>query len=404
MSPQSIAQLFAAAPHRLLFFGGVSALLLSMIWWAAWLGALRSGWWTMPLPSIPAGWAHAIGMQYMAIPLFMFGFLLTVFPRWMNLPALGFRAYLPVSGSLFVGYVAFHLGLLGYPLIVNASLLVVTIGWAIGLIVLLRLLWLDGARTYHANACWFALGMGFLGLLLVLGYQANGDARLLYGAIKLGTFGLLLPIVLSVGHRMVPFFSSLVIDNYQPFRPGWVLIVLLALSHAHMLLELVHGQRWLWLVDLPMMILGAWLSWRWGLFRTAHNRLLLVLHLSFAWFPISFALFALQSLIYCFDGSFVMGRAPVHALTIGLFGSILVAMVTRVTQGHSGRPLQMGTVPWLSFLSLQLVAVIRVLGELGSDPLLWQCIAALAWVIALLPWALRSAWIYLTPRIDGKPG
>lgn len=404
MTPQTLPQLITAAPHRLLFLGGVTALLLSMSWWAVWLGALRFGWWLMPMPSIPAGWAHAIGMQYMAVPLFMFGFLLTVFPRWMNLPALSFRAYLPVSGSLFVGYLGFHAGLLGVPMMVDASLILVTAGWGIALVILLRLLWLDGARTYHANACWFALGMGLLGLLLVLGYRASGDARMLFGAIKIGTFGLLLPIVLSVGHRMVPFFSNLVISNYRPFRPGWLLAVLLALSYAHMLLELVHGQRWLWLVDLPMALLGAWLSWRWGLFQSAQNRLLLVLHLSLVWLPVSFALYALQSLIYFLDGGFVMGRAPVHALTIGLFGSILVAMVTRVTQGHSGRPLEMGALPWLSFLLLQLVATIRVLGELGSDPLLWQSIAALAWVIALLPWALRSAWIYLTPRIDGKSG
>ena len=35
------------------------------------------------------------------------------------------------------------------------------------------------------------------------------------------------------------------------------------------------------------------------------------------------------------------GRAPAHALYIGFFGSLLVAMVTRVTQGHSGRPLEL---------------------------------------------------------------
>ena len=26
------------------------------------------------------------------------------------------------------------------------------------------------------------------------------------------------------------------------------------------------------------------------------------------------------------------------------------------------------------------------------------------WLAAFLPWVVRSAWIYLTPRADGKPG
>ena len=45
---------------------------------------------------------------------------------------------------------------------------------------------------------------------------------------------------------------------------------------------------------------------------------------------------------YAISGEFVLGRAPAHALFIGFFGSLLVAMVTRVTQGHSGRPLVLG--------------------------------------------------------------
>jgi uncharacterized protein involved in response to NO len=93
-----------------------------------------------------------------------------------------------------------------------------------------------------------------------------------------------------------------------------------------------------------------------------------------------------------------------HALAIGYFGSMLVAMVTRVTQGHSGRPMQMGAVPWVCFALLQLVVLVRIRAEFGGDVYLWLVIAAYGWLLAFLPWVLRSAWIYLTPRVDGKPG
>ena len=62
--------------------------------------------WTMPEPSIPAGWLHAFLMQYLVLPSFMFGFLLTVFPRWMGLPELNRWHYLPVGVGLFGGQVA----------------------------------------------------------------------------------------------------------------------------------------------------------------------------------------------------------------------------------------------------------------------------------------------------------
>jgi uncharacterized protein involved in response to NO len=132
--------------------------------------------------------------------------------------------------------------------------------------------------------------------------------------------------------------------------------------------------------------------------------LLAALHLAFAWLPIAFALFAVQSLVYALTGDFVLGRAPVHALTIGFFGSMLVAMVTRVTQGHSGRPLTMGPIPWLTFALLQLVVLTRIGAELASNTAPWLVVAAFGWLLAFAPWVLRSLRIYLTPRIDGRPG
>ena len=50
------------------------------------------------------------------------------------------------------------------------------------------------------------------------------------------------------------------------------------------------------------------------------------------------------------------------------------------------------------------MAVTRVVAELMPDFWAWQAAAALGWLLAFLPWALRSAWIYATPRADGRPG
>ena len=129
-----------------------------------------------------------------------------------------------------------------------------------------------------------------------------------------------------------------------------------------------------------------------------------MLFLGFAWLPLAFALYSMQSLLYAATGEFMFGRGPAHALFIGFFGSLLVAMVTRVTQGHSGRPLAMPKSGWFAFAVLQLVAVLRVLSEMLPDPGFWHVVAAVGWLLAFLPWVLRSTGIYLRPRIDGRPG
>jgi len=396
--------LIASAPHRLMFFAGASAVIVSMLWWACYLGARFAGY-AFPAPSVPVGWAHAVFTQYGMLPLFMFGFLLTVFPRWMGQPALTRRAYAPVFIGIFGGYLLSHVGLLGMKWALIAGIASMLFGWSAALIALGGVLGGNGGKDRHALSCYVALVLGACGLGAFGAFALGAPSQVALVAIKLGTFGLLLPIYFTVCHRMIPFFSASVVGaGYRVFKLVWSLALLWVLLLAHLGLELTHRDDWLWVVDAPLALffLGHWLAWQpWKCTRPG---LLAALHLAFAWLPIAFALYTAQSLIAFTGGGFLLGRAPVHALTIGFFGSMLVAMVTRVTQGHSGRPLQMGAIPWLTFALLQLVACARIYAEFAHDAPRWLVISAFGWLLAFLPWVMRSLWIFATPRIDGNPG
>ena len=405
--PATFAELpavLASAPHRLLFLAGAVAVLLGMLWWALELTWMRFGLHGWPQPSIPPGWAHAMLLQYGMFPLFMFGFLLTVFPRWLNQPALPRARYVPVAGAVFGGYVLANLGLLDLPWLLKGGFILMLAGYLSGLYTLAQVFRASRERNDHARSCLLALGLGTLGLVAFLVYLFGGPPACATLAIKLGTFGLLLPVFFSVVHRMLPFFSGNVARGYVVIRPRWSLPLVWLLLLAHLLLDWRGAPGWLWLADIPLALVFGWHALAWQPWKAMRPGVLAVLHLAFAWLPLAFVLYAVQDVIYVASGRLVLGRAPLHALAIGFFGSMLVAMVTRVTQGHSGRPLQMGAVAWLCFGLLQLVALLRMRAELGGDAYLWLVIAAYGWLLAFLPWVLRSAWIWLTPRVDGKPG
>lgn len=393
-----------AAPHRLMFFGGALAVLTSMGWWALQLAAWRFDWRGWPSPSIPPIWAHAMLTQYGMLPLFMFGFLLTVFPRWLDRPALSRAHYVPVAGTVFGGYLLAHAGLLGWPWLLDLGFVLMLAGYVTAFVILGQVLLSAAQRNVHAWSCMAALALGTLGLLTFLAYLFGAPAMAALVAIKLGTFGLLLPIYFTVSHRMVPFFSGNLAKGYVVRRPAWSIPSAWALLLAHLALELFNRNAWLWWVDAPLACLFAWHACAWQPWKAMRPGLLAVLHLSFAWLPIAFALYAVQSLWLMFGHVAMLGFAPLHVMTVGYFGSMLVAMVTRVTHGHSGRPLQMTAIPWLCFALLQIVVVVRIRAELGTHQLTWLVIAACGWLVAFLPWVLRSLWIYLTPRADGKPG
>jgi len=422
-SPAPSLRLLAQAPHRLMFFIGASNLLLAMGWWAAWLVAARWPQFAMPQPTPYAGWLHAFVMQYQMLPSFFFGFLLTVFPKWLGQAEIARWRYLSVGLGLFGGQLATLLSAMGWAPGIGIGLLLTLIGWMAGLAALAPLLWRDTSSNWHARSCFAALVLGLIGLLAWAAFILGASPLWMFASIKIGSFGLLLPVYVTVAHRMFPFFAGSVVPGYQPWRPLWLLTAFWALAMLHLALELMHGYDWLWMADAPLLALTATMTWRWwpkhmdvrvpqaldAQARPKHKdvgapAILLVLFIGLAWLPTAFALFLAQSLAHVATGVLWLGRAPGHALFIGFFGSVLVAMVTRVTQGHSGRPLVMPAAAWFAFAAIQLVAVMRIVAEVAPDRMAWQVMAAAGWLIAFAPWVARIGRIYLTARADGKPG
>jgi uncharacterized protein involved in response to NO len=122
-----------------------------------------------------------------------------------------------------------------------------------------------------------------------------------------------------------------------------------------------------------------------------------MLHLSFAWLAIVFALQAAGAY------GVSVGSAPVHALALGFMGTMLVAFVSRVTYGHSGRPLQASGLLWSIYLGLHIAALLRILGSLLSYSFLIT-VSATAWLALLACWIAMMLPIYLKARADGQAG
>ena len=397
--PRRLAQ----APHRLLFFVGAANVLLAMAWWATWLVDARWQLFGLRQPQPWAGWLHAFVMQYQVFPSFVFGFLLTVFPKWMALPDIPRARYLPVGIGVFGGHLLTIAGAFGWAPGIRIGFWLTLAGWLVAIATLGPLLWRERGTTWTARACFGALLLGLAGMVAWGLFLHGGDARMAFASIKLGTFGLLLPVYFSVAHRMFPFFAGNVVGGYVAWRPLWLLGAVLALCLAHLGLELAHAYAWLWLADLPLLALSCVALWKWwppgpvpGILR--------VLFAGLAWLPAAIALYAFQSLAYASTSQFLLGRGPAHALFIGFFGSVLVAMVTRVTQGHSGRKLVMPRAAWFAFVAIQWVALARVFAEVLPDMWAWQAAAAVGWLVAFAPWVYRIGRITLSPRVDGRPG
>ncbi|MDR4513271.1 NnrS family protein [Nitrosomonas sp.] len=401
----------SSAPHRSLFLAGALQGIFTLTWWVYDLAGRYALLGSFSVWSIAPTWSHAFLMIYCFFPFFIFGFLFTTYPNWLNGKKISKNVYMTTCLLMVVGVALFYTGLIHGQWL---SILGVTaiLGGFISAFRALQLVLIQakGQDRRHAIVTSTALLMGCLGIAAYLLWLLTEAQLLLDFSRHAGIWFFLMPILLAVSHRMIPFFSSRVLDNYVIVRPYWILWIMLACTVAHGLLQLMQLLQYLWLSDFLLALCALYLSIRWGLLRSFQVSLLAVLHIAFAWLSVSMLLFGLQSLVFMQTETetWILGMAPLHALAIGYFASMVLGMASRVTIGHSGRPLVLDRFTWQLFIGFQATAAIRVLPELipaiGQFAPALYLIAGLIWLTCFTLWAIRYIPIYWRPRIDGKPG
>lgn len=389
-----------SAPHRLLFLIGVVNLLVSIAWWAGVLIDLNGTPLGMPfIEGLPANGLHGPMMLYFVLPPLFFGFLLTTFPRWMGFPDMPAHYYVPVGVAYLISALAlwgaaFGGGAQWLRLASYASLA----GYVLGLLLLLTYALRERMQgrgpTWHSWSMLLAFAFGLYALSHFVWPRSEWSPVI---ANRAALFLFVLPIFITVSHRMFPFFAGNVVQGYERWRPFWLLTVFWIASIVMTFAQLRAHNALAAVAALVLAALTAYMLMRWWP-RGKAPGLLWVLFIGFGWAPVGYLLEALAML------GWQVGRAPDHALTVGFIGSLIIAMVTRVSQGHSGRPLLMPAMAWLAFGLIQVAAATRIVAGLQSENGGWLMISAIVFAIGILPWVVRSAAIYLRARVDGKPG
>ncbi len=401
-----------AAPHRLFFCCGMIGLILSSLWWLAHLLGRHFGV-VLPL-ALPSAWMHAWMMTNGFLPLFMFGFLFTAGPKWLRVDPPPARALLVPALLAMTGFLLALLGAQLHAVAVAAGALLMAAGW---LPLLLRFGGLIRASRFpdrvHARLVLVFFALGLLAQLVFAASAFVRSANGVHSAAMLSVWCFLVPMYVTVAQRLFPSFIGSALPRLQIWNPPWLLTALLGIVLAHGLLPLgsVLVLRPLFdalrlAVDAGGAALLFLLVWRWGIVPAFANRLLVMLHIGLLWLGIALALYACNLAAQMLGvGRSVLGLMPLHALTMGFFGTLAFAMVTRVTAGHGGRPVQADGFDWLLFWLLQSAVLVRLSSEFWSAQMTGlTALSVTLWCLALLPWALRKMRIYLAPRPDGVAG
>ncbi|GLZ86832.1 hypothetical protein Pres01_28830 [Metapseudomonas resinovorans] len=371
-------------------FGTAFALVAVLIWLLALHGQTHAwqptgGWLAWHRHEMVFGFGGAI----------IAGFLLTAVQNWTGNP--GLRG--PALAALAMLWLAARLAwLMGAP---------------VALVIALELTFLPAVAFVMGRSLWRVRQRNNYPVVVVLTLLAIADALALWGLASgsdalqrqgvLTALWLIAALMGLIGGRVIPFFTQRGLGRVQQVKAwpwlDWSMLlggVLLAASFAvGMGLQ---PDPWL---AIPCLVLGLGNLLRlvrWydgGIWRVV---LLWPLHLAFAWLavaPLGLAAWHLG----------ILGNPSLaqHALGVGAMGGLILAMIARVSLGHSGRPLEPSRVMGLAFALLNLGALARViLVPLAGSAALW--LAALCWIIAFALFLRYYAVLLCTPRLDGRPG
>lgn len=368
--------------------------LLAALWAAlaipAWLAAYFHGW--APGGAVPALHWHAHEMVAGFGLAAVAGFLLTAIPNWTG--------RMPVRGrplaALALCWIAGRLGLVFSSALGADVAALLDLAFPVALAVVV-------ARELVAGRNWRNLPMlaaiGLLGAssaLMHLEVLGVADTAALGHRLGIAT---LLALMALVGGRIIPSFTRNWLARARPHGP--MPAPMGQLDLAALLVTVAGLAAW---VAAPgtrtssMLLVGAGLATgvrlsRWCGLATRTEPLLVVLHAGYGW--LALGLLALGA------SGFVEGlpaSVAVHALTTGAVGTMVLAVMTRASLGHTGQPLVATPATVAAFVLVTLAALLRVAAPFTPAYGVVLSMAGLAWSAAFATFAFAYAPLLLRPR------
>ncbi len=366
------------------FFGSIYAALAVMVWLPVFHGHFE-----LVTAFAPRDW-HVHEMLFGYAAAVVTGFLLTAIPNWTGrLPLQGRRLMI-----LFATWVAGRVAILA-----SAE-----IGWAAAMIIdamFLCLVAAAAAREIIAGRKWSNLKVVAIVSLLALANIAFHLEAHFSGIAEYSSRGgiaFVVTLIILIGGRIVPSFTRNWLARRQPgpmpvpFNRFDAVIVAISVAALVVWIAVPMGK----LTALTMIVAGSLQVIRlarWAGYRTGSDRLVLILHVAYAFVPVGFLLSGLGAL------DVILPSAGIHAWTGGAIGTMTLAVMSRASLGHTGRALAASLPTQFIYAAVVVAAVARICAAVLPDYMMaFLPIAGFAWVIAFAGFAVVYAKVLCAPQ------
>ncbi len=342
----------------------------------------------------PREW-HVHEMLFGFIPALIAGFLLTAMPNWTD--------RMPLRGvpllAMFLLWLAGR-WLVGAPWFGSAFSAVVDGAF---LVLLAAYIW----REIIAAGCWDRAPIGVL-----VSFYACANIVFHVSALRgaptdfperfaLAVMTLMLTII---GGRLTPTFTREFLaernmprlpEIFSPIDGIAIVLVLMGVITWVLQPESVWAGTMLFVAGVASMARLL----RWGGWRTWREPLVMILHVGYGW--IGLFLLALGTSILEIGSS---SENAVHFLTTGAMGAMTLAVMTRASLGHTGRPRHADRLTVAIYLLVNVGALLRIVAPHSETPTTLTYtilgLSALCWSGAYVLFTLHYGPYLVRPSLD----
>jgi len=351
---------------------------------------------TLPTAFAPRDW-HVHALLFGGVPAIIAGFALTAVSSWTGRPPLSGWPLAVLSLVWLAGRVAVSVSALTGPLV--AAL--IDLAFPLALAVVL-------GREVMLAGNWRNLRVVGLVLALALadaGFHAEAITAGLADISIRAALSAVLMLILLMGGRITPAFTR----NWLKARGESRLPAPFdRLDAAAMAVSGLAFISWTigpaWVGTAPLLLVAGLLTaarlTRWRGLAARREPLLLVLHVALGTIAAGF----LAEGLAIFWPTVVDPMAALHLWTAGSVGLTVLGVMTRVSRGHTGRPLTAGRLELAIYGLVSAGAILRMAAPYTGG-IYYHVIACagLLWAAAFLTFAVGYAGILTSPRVDQKP-
>ena len=386
--PRNTFALFELGFRPFFLLGSVLAFLIIIPWVLTLHGVLSA---SILAPNYSTWW-HAHEMIFGFSLAIIMGFLLTAAQNWTGVPS--------ARGGLLIGLVGLWLlpriglaTLAAFPQFPLWLWALCDLAAIIGVTLVLARMILKVKQWRNAP---FLLIMTVFAVLNAMSYYAHASGQTAWATqIPYAAVWLIAIVVNLMGGRVIPAFTQNAVKYGRKPESPW----LLRLTSVGLVLM---GLAWLFDLTIALRIVSGFTSvalfyrWHlWGWYATGRTPLLWSLHISFVALPLACALLAIG---YPNSGA-------LHLLTIGAIAGLIIAMMSRVSLGHTARMLVAPRWMKLAYAAIIIAAVLRTLATYWPQAYLPLIDASvLFWLIAFGCFLVYYTPMLLRSRLDGKRG